>query len=64
MDMREQLVQRPLEVAGTTYAAEAGIRINDKPMTPQPSATSPRAPMLACPQRSSGYRWTTTCAIR
>ncbi len=28
----EQLVHRLLKVAGTTYAAEAGIRINDKPM--------------------------------
>jgi endonuclease III len=32
MDKREQLVRRLLEVAGTTYAAEAGITINDKPM--------------------------------
>jgi endonuclease III len=32
MDKREQLVQRLLKVAGTTYADEAGIRINDKPM--------------------------------
>ncbi|HTX96443.1 MAG TPA: endonuclease [Mycobacterium sp.] len=29
---RDQTVQRLLEVAGTTYAAEAGIRIDDKPM--------------------------------
>jgi hypothetical protein len=28
----EQLARRMLKVAGTTYAAEAGIRINDKPM--------------------------------
>ncbi len=32
MDKPEQLVRRLLKVAGTTYAAEAGIRINDKPM--------------------------------
>jgi endonuclease III len=32
MDKREQLVRRLLKVAGTTYADEAGIRINDKPM--------------------------------
>ena len=32
MATHEQLVQRLLGVAGTTYAAEAGVRINDKPM--------------------------------
>lgn len=32
MDKREQLVRRLLKVAGTTYAAEAGIKINDRPM--------------------------------
>jgi endonuclease III len=32
MDKPQQVVRRLLEVAGTTYAAEAGIRINDKPM--------------------------------
>jgi endonuclease III len=32
MNEREQLVQRLLKDAGTTYASEAGIRINDKPM--------------------------------
>jgi hypothetical protein len=32
MDKREQLVRRLLKVAGTTYAAGAGIKINDKPM--------------------------------
>lgn len=32
MDDRKQLVQRLLKVAGTTYAAEAGVRITDKPM--------------------------------
>jgi hypothetical protein len=32
VDKREQLVQRLLEVAGTTYASEAGIKIKDKPM--------------------------------
>jgi endonuclease III len=32
MNKREQLVQRLLKVAGTTYASEAGIRVNDKPM--------------------------------
>ena len=31
-DTPEQVVRRLLEVAGTTYAAEAGIRIDDKPM--------------------------------
>jgi endonuclease III len=31
MDKCEQLVRRLLKVAGTTYAAEAGIKINDKP---------------------------------
>jgi endonuclease III len=32
MDERNRLVQRLLKVAGTTYAAEAGIKISDKPM--------------------------------
>lgn len=32
MSEREQRVRRLLEVAGTTYAAEAGIKISDKPM--------------------------------
>jgi endonuclease III len=32
MEKREQLVRRLLKDAGTTYASEAGIRINDKPM--------------------------------
>jgi endonuclease III len=32
MDTHKQLVQRLLKAAGTTYAEEAGIRINDKPM--------------------------------
>jgi hypothetical protein len=32
MDKPEQVVRRVLKVAGTTYAAEAGIRINDKPI--------------------------------
>ncbi len=32
MDNSEQVVRRLLKVAGTTYAAEAGIRMNDKPM--------------------------------
>jgi endonuclease III len=32
MATHEQLVQRLLNVAGTTYAAEAGVRISDKPM--------------------------------
>ena len=32
MSSREQLVRRILKVAGTTYAAEAGIRVSDKPM--------------------------------
>lgn len=32
MDKREQLVRRLLKVAGTTYAAEAGIKVDDKPM--------------------------------
>lgn len=32
MDEPEQLVRRLLKVAGTTYAAEAGVRISDKPM--------------------------------
>ena len=32
MDKPEQVVRRLLKVAGTTYAAEAGIRMNDKPM--------------------------------
>lgn len=31
MDQPER-VRRLLKVAGTTYAAEAGIRLNDKPM--------------------------------
>jgi endonuclease III len=31
MDERKQVVQRLLKVAGTTYAAEAGVRISDKP---------------------------------
>ena len=32
MDTDKQLVQRLLKVAGTTYAAEAGVKISDKPM--------------------------------
>ncbi len=32
MDKPKHVVQRLLEVAGTTYAAEAGIKISDKPM--------------------------------
>ncbi|QNI07123.1 endonuclease [Mycobacterium kubicae] len=32
MDESRQMVRRLLEVAGTTYAAEAGIRLDDKPM--------------------------------
>lgn len=32
MDERKQLVRRLLKVAGTTYAAEAGVRLSDKPM--------------------------------
>jgi endonuclease III len=32
MNKRELLVQRLLKVAGRTYASEAGIRVNDKPM--------------------------------
>lgn len=32
MDERRQLVRRLLKIAGTTYASEAGVRINDKPM--------------------------------
>ena len=32
MSSREQLVRRVLKIAGTTYAAEAAIRVNDKPM--------------------------------
>lgn len=32
MDKREPLAQRLLEVAGTTYAAQAGIKLTDKPM--------------------------------
>ncbi|KZS75861.1 endonuclease [Mycobacterium kansasii] len=32
MDKPEQRVKRLLEVAGTSYAAEAGIRVADKPM--------------------------------
>ena len=32
MNKRAQLVRRLLKDAGTTYASEAGIRINDKPM--------------------------------
>lgn len=32
MDTRKQLVRRLLKAAGATYAEEAGIRINDKPM--------------------------------
>jgi endonuclease III len=32
MDKQEQRAQRLLKVAGTTYADEAGIRIDDKPM--------------------------------
>ena len=32
MDKRKQLVRQLLKVAGTTYAAEAGVRLNDKPM--------------------------------
>jgi endonuclease III len=32
MDKPEQIARRLLNVAGTTYTAEAGIRISDKPM--------------------------------
>ena len=32
MDEREHVVERLLKVAGTTYAAEAGVRMSDKPM--------------------------------
>ncbi|OBK55497.1 endonuclease [Mycobacterium kubicae] len=32
MDESRQMVRRLLKVAGTTYAAEAGIRLDDKPM--------------------------------
>ena len=32
MDTPERVTRRLLKVAGTTYAAEAGIRIDDKPM--------------------------------
>ena len=32
MDEPKQVVRRLLKVAGTTYAAEAGVRISDKPM--------------------------------
>jgi hypothetical protein len=33
MDEQAQLVRRLLKVAGTTYAAEAGVRVSDKPMS-------------------------------
>ncbi|OBK50130.1 endonuclease [Mycobacterium sp. 1081908.1] len=32
MDKREEVVRRLIKVAGTTYAAEAGVKIRDKPM--------------------------------
>jgi endonuclease III len=32
MDERKQVARRLLKVAGTTYAAEAGVRISDRPM--------------------------------
>lgn len=32
MDQPQQVVRRLLKVAGTTYAAEAGVRISDRPM--------------------------------
>lgn len=32
MDEAKQVVRRLLKVAGTTYAAEAGVRISDRPM--------------------------------
>ncbi|MCV7381439.1 endonuclease [Mycobacterium alsense] len=32
MDQPKQIVRRLLELAGTTYAAEAGIKVRDKPM--------------------------------
>jgi len=32
MNQHKQVVRRLLQVAGTTYAAEAGVRISDKPM--------------------------------
>lgn len=32
MDEQQKTVRRVLKVAGITYAAEAGIRVNDKPM--------------------------------
>ncbi|WP_369830743.1 endonuclease [Mycobacterium sp. 1245805.9] len=32
VDKRDEVVRRLLKVAGTTYAAEAGVKIHDKPM--------------------------------
>ena len=32
MDEHKHVVRRLLDVAGTTYAAEADVRISDKPM--------------------------------
>ncbi len=32
MDQHKQVVRRLLGIAGTTYAAEAGVRVSDKPM--------------------------------
>lgn len=32
VDKREEVVRRLIKVAGTTYAAEAGVKIRDKPM--------------------------------
>jgi hypothetical protein len=32
MDKQKQLARRLLKIAGTTYAAQAGVRVDDKPM--------------------------------
>jgi hypothetical protein len=56
-DNAEQVARRLLKVAGTTYAAEAGIRINDKPM--------PLFQLLVLRRRPTrNRRWTTKCVGR
>jgi hypothetical protein len=52
MDQPEQVVRRLLKVAGTAYAADAGIRINDKPMPLMISAFG-RAHYVRCDESSA-----------
>lgn len=65
----EPLARRLLKLAGTTYAAEAGIRIRDKPMplfqllvlcmlASKPiGAATQHVPPGNCSARACGHRW-------